>query len=259
MGRWKGSRATLGRNAAIAHEPDVMALTMIQMPPKPFRRAFAIATLGTIAAVAMALLPAIWGGRYVPDLAILTTTLIAVIWYTYFTYQAVNRVEPGRLRFDLRADVERRLLHIRLENPTRTTVTARINQRVWADDGIAADATDVYDGSDQSEVIVGPSERLVVTQPFPIFVTARTANSSSVTLGSEIFVAMWLTWEDAHGVLGTSHVRFWHIFSHPRPRTVRVVTRGGVLRHFGKFRWAERPALDTVPIPFSTGEPTRSA
>ena len=229
------------------------------MPLKPFRRAFAIACLGTIAAVAMAVLPAFRGARYAPDLAILTTTLIAVIWYTYFTYQAVNQVEPGRLRFSLRADVERRQLHIRLENPTRTTVTARINQRVWADDGIAADATDVYDGSDQSEVTVGASEKLVVTQPFPIFVTARTANSSNMTLGSELFVAIWLTWEDAHGLSGTSHVRFWHIVTHPKPKTIRVVTRGGVQRHFGRFKWAERPALETVPLSFSKREPTKAA
>ncbi len=54
---------------------------------------FATSLAFTAAAVVLAIIP---GGAYDATLAILTGTLIAVIWYTYFTYRAVEASEVQR-------------------------------------------------------------------------------------------------------------------------------------------------------------------
>lgn len=54
--------------------------------------------LSTAAAV---LLATIGGGPYDPSVAVLTATLIGIIWYTFFTFQAVHRAPPAWVEYDL--------------------------------------------------------------------------------------------------------------------------------------------------------------
>lgn len=40
-----------------------------------------------------------WRGRYDPSLAVLTATLVAVIWYTFFSYCALHRAPAALVTF----------------------------------------------------------------------------------------------------------------------------------------------------------------
>lgn len=63
------------------------------MQPKRFRVAWYAALLFSIVAVGLTIVPS-FSGSYDPILGILTVTVVAVIWHTYFAYSGVHR-EPS--------------------------------------------------------------------------------------------------------------------------------------------------------------------
>ena len=68
------------------------------LPRKRFRKAYSLAWTATFVAIALAGLPALFGSvTYSPELAVLTATLVALIWSAYLTYTAVNNEPVTRL------------------------------------------------------------------------------------------------------------------------------------------------------------------
>src|SRR2546422_10789018 len=76
--------------------------SMKLLPPRKYRSGWGLACAFSILSATLATIPNIRSGAYDPHLAILTLTLIAIIWYTYFTYRAVNPYTPTYLRTSLR-------------------------------------------------------------------------------------------------------------------------------------------------------------
>jgi len=95
-----------------------------------------LAALASIASVLLAIAPSLFSAHasYSPQLAVLTATLIAVIWYTYFTFLAVHREEGGLVVYDLHYDPSDNSIDLKLKNPTRRTVVAYAHMRVFLDD-----------------------------------------------------------------------------------------------------------------------------
>jgi len=83
---------------------------------KRFPGAFATATIATIASAVLSIGLPPWGA-YDRNLAVLTATLIALIWYTFFTFCALHREERGRLTF-LVARGASRAIEFTVKNPT---------------------------------------------------------------------------------------------------------------------------------------------
>lgn len=108
---------------------------MIKLPPKRYRPAFWISWAMTMLALGLAIVPNI-GGAYNPMLAILTLTLIAIVWYTYFTYCAVNREESTIIQislFEVKGDASSTAIRPRVKNLTKRTVQIRPELEIWID------------------------------------------------------------------------------------------------------------------------------
>ena len=63
------------------------------IPPKRFFKAWGFALLSSLAAIGLAIGPN-FRETYDPNLAVLTLTVVSIIWYTYFTYCGINRAPP---------------------------------------------------------------------------------------------------------------------------------------------------------------------
>lgn len=76
-------------------------------------------------------------GPYDPNLAVLTATLIAVIWYAYFTFRGVRRPARVDLRInpDLHLDsrLQKPALRPEVENKTDRRLTVRFYVCIWVD------------------------------------------------------------------------------------------------------------------------------
>jgi hypothetical protein len=100
-------------------------------------RYFARRVLPLVVAVGSSLLAvglAVWPnrhGRYDASLAVLTATLIAIVWYTYLTYLMATREEPTYLALSLEYIHSHRALRPIISNPTTREVTVRIAFDVW--------------------------------------------------------------------------------------------------------------------------------
>lgn len=90
-----------------------------------FRNQFILSIVATMAAVGLAIGPN-FRHAYDPALAVLTATLVAVIWYTFFSYCALHQVEEARLTctVDRRDAFHPRRLRVTVANPTHSrTIT----------------------------------------------------------------------------------------------------------------------------------------
>ncbi|MFI5168083.1 MAG: hypothetical protein ACHQQS_15860 [Thermoanaerobaculales bacterium] len=118
----------------------------MRLPPRRFRPALVIAWVFSVLSVVLAVGPN-FRGAYDPTLAVLTLTLIAVIWYTYFSYRLANPHLPTVLRVGLTgrgapADV---LLTPELNNDSPNSVSCQITLELWADDAVIPQ-DDFYSG-----------------------------------------------------------------------------------------------------------------
>lgn len=117
--------------------------------PYRFHGGFGVALLASLLAVGLATVPVIllWEDHeYSPQVGVTTATLIAIVWYTFFTYWAANRRDPGYAIVDLERDRERLIPQV--HNPTRRTLTVRLVMRVWVDEHEVPQGS-FYRGEDQ--------------------------------------------------------------------------------------------------------------
>ncbi len=88
-----------------------------------FRTAFWTSVGASAAAIFLAVGPN-WGGPYDANLAVLTATLTAIIWYTFFSYCALHKAEESRLRYDVRRAHAHRMVD--LKSRTRLVTAASL-------------------------------------------------------------------------------------------------------------------------------------
>ena len=105
------------------------------MPPKRFRTAWLFAVLSSFVAVGLAIVPN-FPGSYDPILAVLTLTVIAAIWYTYFSYCGVHREPLTVLQLQVQGVmyVESAQLNPTILNLSPRTVVATLHLTVSVDD-----------------------------------------------------------------------------------------------------------------------------
>lgn len=95
--------------------------------------AFWLAVAATVAAVGLAG-GGTFRGRYDPNLAVLTATLVAVIWYTFFSYCAIHRTEASRLNWALQRSPGKRMVEVYVENVTAgRRISLRCRLLGWRD------------------------------------------------------------------------------------------------------------------------------
>jgi hypothetical protein len=84
---------------------------------KRFPGAFATALAATLLGIVLAVWLPPWG-PYNRSLAVLTATLIGLIWYTFFNYCALHRDERSRLQFLVARAAANRMIEFTVKNPT---------------------------------------------------------------------------------------------------------------------------------------------
>lgn len=185
------------------------------------------AILATIASLVLAVLPALQGPvRYDPSLAVLTATLIALVWYTFFAYVAAAKLEPSYVRVGLDRDGYE--LEPRIENPTRRSLRARIWMKVWAG-GVPQEQSAFYSGAD--ERFFGPEARLKGSvQAKEYFKVTRDDFGEEVPGLPEIFVMLRVKWTDDSDESGDTGPRYYRVPA--RGDVIAVVAKENIERLF---------------------------
>jgi|SRR5579859_1716718 len=157
---------------------------------------FVLSVLASLAAVALAVGPNIHG-PYDPSLAVLTATLVAVIWYTFFSYCALHREPAAVIGFELEKAPSRMIVaHVENRSPFRSVAVR------WRVVG-RRDGTDLDTGPE-----LGPGEAVLNLLPgeqremnFP-FAPAKGVTGSpygpAVQLGEpeKAFLQAEIVWQD---------------------------------------------------------------
>jgi len=141
---------------------------LFESQPRQHRPAVLVTWAATVVSVLVGVVTTVTRG-FDPQLTILTATLIAIIWYTYFTYRAVAKTEPAQLFLTYEGHRGNRRLQFVVRNPTvsrsvRASLTMRLLRQGQAADVpavlTAAPGTEVYlrpQGSFEVEVPVAPA------------------------------------------------------------------------------------------------------
>src|SRR6266849_8541248 len=79
------------------------------------------------------------GGEYDATLAVLTATLIALVWTGFFTYLSVTREDPTYVTLAMEYDPDWAALRPLINNPTPRLLTVRITLDVWIEQTWLAD------------------------------------------------------------------------------------------------------------------------
>jgi hypothetical protein len=87
------------------------------LPRKKFRHAFLFTCIASVVSIFLAIAPVFWADvEYDPTLAVLTATLVSLIWYTYFTYKAVNNEPQTQLDFGFAYQKDPALMSLSIQN-----------------------------------------------------------------------------------------------------------------------------------------------
>lgn len=76
---------------------------------------FWISVAASLAAVILAVGPNV-GGTYDPTVATLCATLIAIVWYTFFSYCALHPSTPAMIKFEVRKGLGERGVVVQVQN-----------------------------------------------------------------------------------------------------------------------------------------------
>jgi hypothetical protein len=166
--------------------------------PREFRVPFLIAWLATITSVLLAIGPN-YSGRYDPTVAVLTATLVSLVWYTYFTFQLVNRRPPIRLSVDLSMDpsVGGLILRPIVSNPNETPLHIEMTVEVWIG-GVELTLDEFFRGRDR--VLLMPGDN--VSPAIPV-------EGEKLGGSDSILVRMHAWWHDDHGNSAPPTVKHW--------------------------------------------------
>jgi hypothetical protein len=175
-----------------------------------FRLPLAVAWTATVGAIAAAVGPNL-GGQYSPSIAVLTLTLISVIWYTYFTYREVHREEPGRIEVTMElSEYKAYALLITIGNPTPRVLSARLFMDLWVDDEpVGTGAT--WQGSRDHAVRLDPGETLParIDLSNSVKIERDEFGGTSPTRGFSVKVRFKAEWTDEFGDEGSTGIKYW--------------------------------------------------
>lgn len=164
-----------------------------------------IAIVGTVIAISLAIFP-YFGGTYNPSLAVLTATLITLIWYTYFTFIAIHREESTYIGINFKTIQETNGLHLYpfIKNYSKRRVIAKVFLDItW--DGEKRTLINLYNGKDDFEVdpyldfrghIIPPSLEEILAEPLP---------------RDELLVKFNVQWQDDLGYKGETGYKYWRM------------------------------------------------
>jgi len=156
------------------------------------------------------------GGQYDPNLAIVTMTVIAVIWYTYFTYRSVHREPTAYLLLDLTYERSFDGLRPAVTNPSERTLEVRLTLDIWVDQKkVTMDA--FYSGQESKKV--GPTQGFKGVVDLNPYTSAR-----------EILVRMTARWTDDLGDSGSTLPIYKRI--EPMRASYDLVAPSEIDRHF---------------------------
>ena len=183
----------------------------MQRQPKRIRNARLLSVLCTVACIALAIGPN-WRGRYDPTLAVLTATLIAIVWYTYFSFLAVHREEASELLLNVVRQPAGREIQLILRNPTRTRrLRVRFFVEVWRN-GVRQPSTSLSETMKGEPFDLEPGNEYHhgVTFAPPLGVPPF---GPAVQLGEkpEALLRAAATWEDDIGASGVIAPRNWGV------------------------------------------------
>jgi hypothetical protein len=163
------------------------------------RRRFAplaLAIIATAAAIALAVGPSP-RGPYDRSLAVLTATLVAVIWYTYFAFLGVFRRKPTHLDLALEYEPQSKALRPLVRNLGDNRVRLRIELGAFWDALVAIPFDDFYEG--REDVPLEPHSGI----------------GGWIELGAPqgpmLVVRMRVSWWDDAGYEGATEPRHWLI------------------------------------------------
>jgi hypothetical protein len=171
----------------------------VRRVPRRFWKPLGIAWAATVVAVVLA---TIQRGEYSPNLAVLTLTLIAVVWYTYFTYRSVHREPPAYLLPQLDYEAAFESLYPILRNPTERTLEVRINLDIWVD-GARVEMDAFYSGRESKKVAPTQGFRGAINLR-PHTNIKRDQYNAPVSGANEVLVRMTVEWNDDLGDSGST-------------------------------------------------------
>lgn len=200
-------------------------------PSKRSKVALGIAWVATVVALAVSVLPGI-GRRLDQVLAILTLTLIAVIWYTYFTYRVVTKDEPTIVQLALEFDPERLAVRPIVMNKSPRALSVALDLSARWDDGTRVDFNDpFYEGKDSFPL--GPHEGIggwMPVQRLHGFADDR----------KELRARMLARWTDDLDEKGQTNPRYWIIeitrdaYDRPTGRISAVIASANIKNFFSE-------------------------
>jgi hypothetical protein len=175
---------------------------------------------------------------------VLTATLIAVVWYTYFTYRSVHREDPTHLLVDLNgvAHWSRIDLEFVLENRSARSVRTRQLLEIWVDKKPV-----VLDGfySGREDLSLGPDD--VFSRSFNFDVQTlgipRTTQGVDPAPGySEVHIRLAVWWFDDLKEEGRVGPRYWYAAVQTTPGVGPIIGAKHIEHVFKNF-----PQADPVP------------
>jgi hypothetical protein len=177
---------------------------------KRFRVPLAVAWTASVGSVAAAVGPNL-GGQYSPSTAVLTLTLIAVVWYTYFTYREVHREEPGRIDVTMELSEHKAYaLLVTIGNPTARVLSARLFMDLWVEDEPVATG-DTWRGSRDQAVRLDPGEAIPARVDLSASVTIERDEfgGTIITRGISVKIRFKAEWTDEFGDEGSTGIKYW--------------------------------------------------
>jgi len=176
-----------------------------------------VATLSTIAAVTLAIGPAP-RGPYDRSLAVLTATLVAVIWYTYATYQGVFGRKGTHLDLAMEYEPSSAALRPIIRNLSDNRVRIRIRLTAYWDALTQVPFDEFYSGGE--EVPLEPHSGI----------------GGWLEIGAQnakvLIVRMQVEWWDDAGQEGTTEPRYW-LIELDRARISAVIGAANIATIFG--------------------------
>jgi len=180
------------------------------MQPKRFRGAWYAALLFSFVAVGLTIVPS-FSGSYDPILGILTVTVVAVIWHTYFAYSRVHREPSTVLHLQVQGVMyaESAQLNPIILNLSPRTVVATLHLTVSIDDDEVPLGA-IYRGTTQLPLSPYEVFKESVSVSPEIMKPRQDSGGSMHFTRKAIRVVFRVDWTDDLEEEGTVGPKYWH-------------------------------------------------
>ena len=223
-------------------------MPQLQLPPRRHRPALFLTWFFTVTSIVLAVGPNI-RGHYDPQLAVYTATLIAVIWYTYFSYRSVNPYVRTIIRTTMtgQAHMDDVFLSPRISNESPNHVEARIIVEAWLDarqfmldsfySGAVPHSIEPHSTFTGAFTLSGPS--------FPASTKPPAPHNDPVPSYKHVRLRLTVFWHDQYDETGRAPPR--HLLGQPAGNNVLqdIVTTPEISRWFGDL--PSPPAAPPTP------------